>query len=552
VRRSGCVLTPRGNRHAVDPVDARWYKDALVYELSVRTFSDSTGNGVGDFAGLTRRLDYLAGLGVTALWLLPFQPSPWRDDGYDVTDYYGVHPDFGDLGDFARFVERASDRGMRVLIDLVLNHTSDQHPWFQAARAGDARYRDYYVWSKRRPPDAERGIVFPGVQKTTWSFDRKAQQYYFHRFYDFQPDLDIANPAVRDEMEKVIGFWANLGIAGYRVDAVPFLIEPVSATESAPGPRFEYLHDFRKYLSWRRGDAVLLGEANVERDQIEDYYGVGGLHMLFNFALNQQLWLALAREDARPVARALQQTAGIPGSDQWANFLRNHDEIDLGRLADDERRDVFARFGPQQRMQLYGRGIRRRLAPMLGGDRRRIELAFSLLLTLPGTPVVYYGDEIGMGEDLSLREREPVRTPMQWSAARNGGFSSAPRAHLCAPVITRGDFRHQVVNVDLQRRDPGSLVNWFQAAVRARRELLDFGNAAWETVRSKDEAVLALRFRSQEREVLALHNLSDRPTKTGVDGSGFADVFADCRYDGTGRSLELTGLGYRWLVADSP
>ena len=268
----------------MDPTSDRWYKDALVYELSVRTFNDGNGDGIGDFRGLAQRLDYLAGLGVNAIWLLPFQPSPWRDDGYDVTDYYGVHPDFGDLGDFVRFVEQARDLGLRVLIDLVLNHTSKEHPWFQAARAGDPRYRDYYVWSDTRPPDAEKGVVFPGVQKTTWSFDRTAGAYYFHRFYDFQPDLNVQNPAVREEMEKVIGFWLRLGISGFRVDAVPFLIEPVTASDQQPKPTFEYLRDFRSYLSWRTGDAVLLGEANVEREEIQDYFGIGGLHMIFRIS----------------------------------------------------------------------------------------------------------------------------------------------------------------------------------------------------------------------------------------------------------------------------
>jgi maltose alpha-D-glucosyltransferase/alpha-amylase len=527
--------------------DARWYKDTLVYEVSVRTFADSNGDGTGDFKGLTGRLDYLAALGVTTIWLLPFQPSPWRDDGYDVTDYYGVHPDLGDLGDFARFVEQASDRGLRVVIDLVLNHTSNEHPWFQAARAGDPRYHDYYVWADERPPDAEKGVVFPGVQKTTWSYDRTAGQYYFHRFYDFQPDLNITNPAVRDEMEKVIGFWLNLGIAGYRVDAVPFLIEPVTAEQHEPGPTFEYLHTFRQYLSWRCGDAVLLGEANVERDEIADYFGIGGLHMLFNFAVNQQLWLAFAREDARPLVSALEATVGIPASDQWANFLRNHDEIDLGRLAEDERRDTFRRFGPKPEMQLYGRGIRRRLAPMLGGDRRRIELAFSLLLTLPGTPVVYYGDEIGMGEDLSLPERDPVRTPMQWSRAANAGFSTASRADLCAPVISRGAFGYRKVNAAEQRRDPDSLLTWFRRAVGVRKESLEIGNGSWETLPTGRSSVLALRFDGDGRQITVLHNLSAEPARARLDAAGLIDVFCDRTYDEPGRSVELSGYGYRWL-----
>jgi maltose alpha-D-glucosyltransferase / alpha-amylase len=532
----------------MDPASERWYKDALVYELSVRTFSDGNGDGIGDFRGLTRRLDYLAGLGVSTLWLLPFQPSPWRDDGYDVSDYYGVHPAFGDLGDFVRFVEQARDRGLRVLIDLVLNHTSNEHPWFQAARAGDPHYRDYYVWSPSRPPDADKGVVFPGVQKTTWSYDRQAGQYYFHRFYDFQPDLDISNPAVREEMEKVIGFWLSLGISGYRVDAVPFLIEPVTAGNSSPGPDFEHIHRFRSYLSWRSGDAVLLGEANVERDEISDYFGVGGLHMLFNFTLNQHLWLAFAREEAKPIVDALTETAGIPQSDQWATFLRNHDEIDLGRLPEDDRKLVFRHFGPSKRMQLYDRGIRRRLAPMLGGDRRRIELALSLLLTLPGTPVVYYGDELGMGDDLSLPEREPVRTPMQWSAAANAGFSTAARRDLPLPVVSRGPFSYSEVNVADQRRDPASQLAFFQRAVREWKQLAAFSHGRWEALDPRAPSVLALRYEHDDETVIALHNLAEEPVRARVAGDGLEDAFANRDYGRAGkRSVELDGYGFRWL-----
>jgi len=532
----------------VDAVDDRWYRDALIYEVSVRAFSDENGDGVGDFRGLTRRLDYLAGLGVTAVWLLPFQPSPWRDDGYDITNYYGVDPSFGDLGDFVRFVEHARDRGLRVLIDLVLNHTSDEHPWFQAARRGDPRFRDFYVWSDSRPPDAEKGIVFPGVQKTTWSFDRMASRYYFHRFYDFQPDLNIANPAVRDEIEKIIGFWVNLGISGFRVDAVPFLIEPVSASDTTPGPRFDWMGAFRSYLSWRSGDAVLLGEANVDRDQIQDYFGPGGLHMLFNFIANQQLWLALAREEAEPLVEALRESAGIPGADRWASFLRNNDELDLGRLSEDDRRLVFRRFAPSERMQLYGRGVRRRLAPMLGNDRRRLELAFALLLALPGTPVLFYGDEIGMGENLGLKERDAVRTPMQWSPARNGGFSSAPRSRLVLPVISRGAFGYRKVNVADQHRDPGSLLTFVRRAFRVRRELGELTAGDWEPVRAREPSVLALRYSDGRSELLAVHNLAETAVRVrGLGADGLVDAFANRLYPEPGKAVELDGYGFRWL-----
>jgi maltose alpha-D-glucosyltransferase / alpha-amylase len=536
-------------------VEQRWYKRGLIYELSVRTFFDSNGDGVGDLRGVIRRLDYLSGLGATCLWLLPFQPSPWRDDGYDVTDHYGVHPDLGRIGDFVELVHQAEDRGIRVIVDLVLNHTSNEHPWFVAARDGDRRFRDYYVWADRRPPDAEKGVVFPGVQKTTWSFDRKARRYYFHRFYDFQPDLNIANPEVRAEMERIIGFWVELGVSGFRVDAVPFLIEPAGAEGTRPGPRFEYLHEFRNFLSWRRGEGIFLGEANVERDRIEDYFGIGGMHMLFNFSANQHLWLALAREDGQPLVKALEETAGIPESDQWANFLRNHDEVDLGRLSEDERNDTFRAFGPLRRMQLYGRGIRRRLSPMLGSDRRRLELAFSLLFSLPGTPVLYYGDEIGMGDNLSLDERLSVRTPMQWSPARNAGFSTAPASRLALPVVSRGAFGYRKVNVADQQRDPESMFHWIRRLVAARMQCPEVGVGAWEALPS-DPSVVALRYREGDGTVIALHNLASEPKRFRLprgERGRLVDVFANRAYDEpVPGSFRIDGFGYRWLHAKGP
>ncbi len=526
----------------------RWYRHALIYEVSVRTFQDSNGDGIGDLRGLISRLDYMSGLGVDCLWLLPFYPSPWRDDGYDVTDYYGVHPDLGDLGDFVDLVHTAGDRGIRIIVDLVLNHTSNEHPWFRAAREGNPTYRDFYVWADRRPPDATKGVVFPGVQKSTWSYDRKAGRYYFHRFYDFQPDLNIANPAVRHEMEKVIGFWLELGIAGYRLDAAPFLIEPAGAEGIEPGPNFEYLQTLGAHLSWRRGDAALLGEANVERDEVQRYFG-SGMHMLFNFEVNRALWLSLAREDARPLVKALQITTGIPQTDQWATFVRNHDEIDLGKLTDDERADVFTRFAPDPSMQLYDRGIRRRLAPMLDGDRRRIELVLSLLLSLPGTPVLYYGDEIGMGEDLSIPERGPVRTPMQWSDDPNGGFSSARRADLDVPVVSSGPFGYRSVNVADQQRDPASLLNWFERAVVARSEAPGFAYGEWESLDTGTPSVIAIRYRHRSQRTIAVHNLGGRKRRVSIDGAaGSWNVFANRTYDAPETDeVEIDGNGYRWL-----
>ncbi len=363
-----------------------WYKEAVLYSLEVQSFQDSDDDGVGDFRGLIRRLDYLARLGVTCLWLNPIHPSPGRDDGYDVTDYYGVHPELGSLGDFAELVHQAANRGIKIIIDLVVNHTSDQHPWFVSARSSpDSPHRDWYVWSETEPPDRHQGMVFPGEQYETWTYDRTAKAWYYHRFYDFEPDLNTANPAVWQEVKKIVGFWTQLGVAGFRMDAAPFIIEHTVPGQSAGEKDFEMLTDLRGHLSWRRGDAIILAEANVEPSMLVEYFGDSGgsanrLHMLFDFALNGRLMLALAREDAEPVGEALRDTPPLPEPAQWATFLRNHDENDLSRLTADQRADVLAEFGPEPKMQLYGRGVRRRMAPMLGNDRRRIELRRRLRL----------------------------------------------------------------------------------------------------------------------------------------------------------------------------
>jgi len=379
-----------------------WYKNAVIYCLSVATFMDANGDGIGDFAGLMRRLDYLHGLGVTAIWLMPVQASPGKDDGYDVSDYYNVDSRYGTLGDFVEFTHAAKQRGIRVIIDLVVNHTSNQHPWFRHARRDPhSKYRDWYVWSQKKPRDANRGMVFPGVQKSTWTYDRQARAWYFHRFYDFQPDLNTSNPHVQAEILKIMGFWIQLGVSGFRVDAVPFVISKKGAGVRKPVEQYDILRAIREFLQWREGDSIILAEANVLPDTDMEYFGSDGdrMHMMFNFQVNQHLFYALAASDSRPLAQALAATKPRPATAQWGLFLRNHDELDLGRLAPEQAKAVFKAFGPEPRMQLYDRGIRRRLAPMLGGDRRRIELAYSLMFTLPGTPVIRYGDELGMGDE---------------------------------------------------------------------------------------------------------------------------------------------------------
>ena len=359
----------------------------------------------------------------------------------------------GTLGDFVEFMHRANDRGLRVLVDLVINHTSAQHPWFQAARSDpNSKYRNYYIWSKEKPKDADQGMAFPGVQKSTWTYDEKAGEYYYHRFYKFQPDLNIANPDVQEEIRKIMGFWLELGVAGFRVDAAPFVIELKGLKDPTREDREDYLDFFRNFLSWRRGNAILLAEANVTMDKLDIYFGDGDrMHMLFDFMVNQYLFASMAEKSAEPLRKVFDLIPDIPDSAQWAQFLRNHDELTLDRLDDQSRDAVYAQFAPDDDMRVYGRGIRRRLAPMLKNDRQRLELANSLLLTLPGTPVIRYGQEIGMGDDLSLPERNSVRTPMQWRDAKNAGFSTAEPDQLIRPVIDSGEYSYHKVNVAAQR-----------------------------------------------------------------------------------------------------
>jgi maltose alpha-D-glucosyltransferase/alpha-amylase len=493
-----------------------WYKNAVIYSLSVATYMDADGDGIGDFRGLLRRLDYLQGMGVTALWLMPFQSSPFKDSGYDIADYYSVDPRYGTLGDFVEFTQGCKQRGMRVLIDLVVNHTSNEHPWFkEACRDPQSKYREWYVWSNKKPKDAASGVVFPGVQKSTWDYDKAAKAYYFHRFYDFQPDLNTGNPEVQAEILKIMGFWLQLGVDGFRMDAVPFVIATKGAGQR-PRENYDMLRSFSEFLTWRKSGAIILGEANVLPHTDLEYFGDFGerLQMMFNFEVNQHLFFALASGDSGPLMKAMIDTKPRPSTAQWGQFLRNHDELDLGRLTGKQRSAVFETFGPEKNMQLYQRGIRRRLAPMLQGDRRRMELAYSLMMTLPGTPVLRYGDEIGMGDDLRLPERECARTPMQWSTEPNGGFTR--NKHPISPVIREGAYGFQHLNVAAQRRDPNSLLNWMERIIRMRKEVPEIGWGDFSFISMKQRSVLAMLYDWRNNSVLFLHNLSSEPKEVSL------------------------------------
>jgi maltose alpha-D-glucosyltransferase/alpha-amylase len=540
-------------------IDDLWYKNAVIYCLDVEKYQDANGDGVGDFEGLKRRLDYLAGLGVTCVWLQPFYPSPNKDNGYDVADYYGVHPKHGSLGDYVEFMHHAEAVGLRVIVDLVVNHTSIDSPWFREARSDPrSRFRDWYVWSDERPDSHRKGIVFPGEQTTTWTFDRKSQKYYFHRFYAHQADLNTWNPYVRAEIQKIMGFWLDLGVSGFRMDAVPFLIEKKGANVE-PQQDFRLLKEMRDFLQWRSGEAILLAEANVPPDESMKYFGDEGDHlqMMLNFPVNQRLFYSLATGDLDPLVWALEQTRPRPAAAQWVQFLRSHDELDLGRLTDEQRQKVFDAFGPEKRMQLYDRGIRRRLAPMLGNNRRRLELAFSLLFSLPGTPMMQYGDEIGMGDNLRLPERECARTPMQWTAEKHGGFSTAKQ--VVRPVISDPVYGYERVNLADQRCDPDSLVNWTERMLRTRRECPEISWGNYAILRTSVPEVLALRFDWRGSSLVTLHNFAGGTRRVTFKVGGRDDRVLVSLFDKTASTaasdgahhLTLKPYGWSWLRVGS-
>ena len=536
-----------------------WWKNAVIYCLDVQTFADSDGDGIGDFAGLTQHVDDLAGLGVTCIWLMPFYPTADHDDGYDVKDHYAIDPRLGTFGDFTEFMAVARDRGLRVIADLVVNHTSDQHAWFQESRKSrESPRRDWYVWQDEIPHDGPQGVVFPGDQSGVWTFDTEAGQYYLHRFYHHQPDLNIANHAVRDEIAKVIGFWLAQGLSGFRVDAVPFLLEldGIEGTEEMGLDPHQYLRDLRAFTQRRNGHAILLGEVNLPFEEQRHFFGDEDgdeLNMLFDFIGMQSIFLGMARRDVRPIVRSLRQRPEIPGDAAYASFLRNHDELTLDKLTDDERNEVFAAFGPDPDMQLYGRGLRRRLPTMLGGDQQWLRMAYSLMFAMPGAPTLFYGEEIGMGENLAIDGRLAVRTPMQWTSGPSAGFTTAPATAAWRP-FPEGEFGPEAVNVASQRTEPDSLLNWFERLIRLRKAAPEVGWGECKVVDVNDDAVLVLRYRWDDRTTMTVHNLADRATKISIplddetatlrDRFGAEPPIAVKKGEA---SMKIEAHGYRWF-----
>ena len=486
-----------------------WYKDAVIYQLHVRTFCDSDGNGSGDFRGLTNKLDYLKELGVNALWLLPFYPSPLRDDGYDIADYTSVNPSYGTIEDFKTFLDAAHSRGIRVITEVVVNHTSDQHPWFQEARSSrDNPRRDWYVWSDTDTRYQGVRIIFVDTEMSNWSWDPISKSYYWHRFFSHQPDLNFDNPAVREAVWEVMKFWLDMGVDGFRLDAVPYLVErDGTSCENLPETH-DVIRDMRRRLDQNYPGKMLLAEANQWPADVRAYFGEGDeFHMAFHFPLMPRMFMAVKLEDRKPIIDILEQTPQIPENCQWCIFLRNHDELTLEMVTDIERDYMYDSFANDKAMRI-NLGIRRRLAPMMENDRRRIELLNGLLLSMPGTPIIYYGDEIGMGDNVYLGDRNGVRTPMQWNGGWNAGFSSSDPERLYSPLISNPVYGYQAVNVDSQRRSEHSLLSWTKSVIRTRNSSKVFSRGSIEFLNPLNHRVLAYVRQLGDEKVLVVNNLA--------------------------------------------
>ena len=542
-------------------MDDLWYKDAVFYEVHVKAFQDSNDDGVGDFAGLTDRLDYIQDLGVDCLWLLPFYPSPLRDDGYDIADYREVSPLYGKMADFEVFITEAHRRGLRVIADLVVNHTSDRHPWFQAARSDPASpFRNYYVWSDtdRRYQDAR--IIFVDTEKSNWTWDAEAKAYYWHRFFSHQPDLNYENPAVQTAMLEAMRFWLDKGLDGFRCDAVPYLFEREGTSCENLPETHGFLKRLRASLDAQYKGRILLAEANQWPRDVRPYFGDGDeFHMAFHFPLMPRMYMAVFSADRRPITDMFQHTPPIPETCQWCLFLRNHDELTLEMVSGAERDLMYYAYAQDPGAKL-NIGIRRRLAPLLENDRARIQLLNSLLFTLPGTPIIYYGDEIGMGDNVHLGDRNGVRTPMQWSADRNAGFSRVDPERLYSPVIADPVYGYQAVNVEAQRRTDASLLSWMRRLVSARRRTKVFGRGTVQFLRPNNTRVLAHLREYRGDTVLLVHNLAPSAEAVELDLAEFrgiapVELLGGSRFPVIGDRpypLTLSPHGFYWLRLDRP
>src|SRR5450432_1526157 len=546
-----------------DPaVDALWYKDAVIYELHVKTFHDSDGDGIGDFRGLIEKIDYLQELGVTAIWLLPFYPSPLRDDGYDIADYYDVNPNYGTLADFQAFLAAAHERGLKVITELVINHTSDHNPWFQKSRraAPGSPERDFYVWNETPERYREARIIFKDFESSNWSWDPLARAYYWHRFYAHQPDLNFENPAVHEALLSVVDFWLEKGVDGLRLDAVPYLFEAEGTNCENLPQTHGFLRKLRAHVDSKFSDRMLLAEANQWPEDAAAYFGAGDeCHMNFHFPIMPRMFMSIHMEDRFPILDILAQTPQIPANCQWALFLRNHDELTLEMVTDEERDYMYRAYAAEQGMRI-NLGIRRRLAPLLGNDRRNIELVNALLCSLPGTPVLYYGDEIGMGDNVFLGDRNGVRTPMQWSTDRNAGFSRANPQRLILPINIDPEYHYEAINVELQQNNPNSLLWWTKRLITLRKQFQAFGRGTMEVLSAANYRVLAFMRQFEDQTILVVANLSRFPQYVELDlgkwkGMRPVELFGHTEFPPIGELpylLTLGGHAFHWFSIEPP
>ncbi len=526
-----------------------WYKDAVIYQLHVRSFCDSNADGIGDFIGLAQKLDYLQELGITAIWVLPFFASPLRDDGYDIADYTSVHPSYGSLEDFKTFLTAAHKRGIRIIIEMVLNHTSDQHPWFKEARSSRANpKRDWYVWSETDTRYQDARIIFLDTEMSNWAWDPISKSYYWHRFFSYQPDLNFDNPAVFEAIWDVMKYWLNLGVDGLRLDAVPYLVEREGTSCENLPETHALIREFRRRLDSAYPGRILLAEANQHTTDLCGYFGNGDeFHAAFHFPLMPRMFMAVKQGDREPIIEILEQTPSIPASCQWYLFLRNHDELTLEMVTDIERDFMYSTYAIDREMRL-NLGIVRRLAPLMDNDRRRVELLNGLLMSLPGTPIVYYGDEIGMGDNIYLADRKGVRTPMQWNGGTNAGFSSAEPERLYSTLISNSVYGYQAVNVESQRRFEHSLLCWMKSLIRVRNSVRVFSRGSIKILYPSNHRVLAYVRQLGEETVLVVNNLSGSPQATELDMRRYKDYIptemsSGNRFPRFGRQPYLLTLG---------
>lgn len=536
---------------------SEWYKDAIFYEVYVRGFYDSDGDGVGDFRGLTARLDYLEWLGIDCIWLLPFYESPLRDGGYDISDYYAVLPEHGTIDDLKEFLAAAHAKKIRVIADLVINHTSDRHPWFQEARRSPGSpKRSWYVWSDTDQKYTEARVIFIDTERSNWSWDEEAGAFYWHRFFSHQPDLNYENPEVQQAMLDVVSFWLDLGIDGFRVDAVPYLFEHEGTSCENLPQTHKFLRTLRKHVDDHYPNALLLAEANQWPEDVVQYFGEGDeFHMAYHFPIMPRLFMALRQEDRRPIVEILERTPAIPEGCQWGMFLRNHDELTLEMVTDEERDYLYNEYAKDRRMRVNV-GIRRRLAPLMENGRRRIELLHALLFSLPGSPFLYYGDEIGMGDNVYLGDRDGVRTPMQWSADRNAGFSQTDFARLYFPVIMDPVYGYQAVNVEAQQRYNTSLLNWVREMIHLRKRHPVFGRGALSIIKPENRKVFAFARSYLEETVLCVFNLSQSAQPVELElqqyqGRSPVEMIGEAEFPSIGPApyqLALAPRGFYWFV----